>query len=1020
MPIADLSTLINATAQNLSQFKGLSFAYNLVGGAPSIAGYTSLIKANNNSNFGAGAGTTFNDENVYINTLNALYQGNAAAKTAFDGIVSGGATLSDKLELVYNNLIPAGARTDAGLAYFKSQAAFYEARAIELGVAGANGAALVAYAGLAKIAVDNDIGGLGDTVNDLIAAVKNGTAVLPEDGTAFTPLEDADGTQFDNDDVVVTPVGDTFTLTTGADTGAAFTAGSGNDIFNAAQTTGPTWTVGDAIDGGTGNDTFNVTQTAAVTNPVGTKVSNIETMNVLSGTTGNNLDTTTFTGLTALNVTGVTAQTVKAAATTDVAVTGSTATGATAVNGGKAVSVTETGASGGTVNIGATTAAAGAVTVNSTILATGGSTGNGITVKGGTEISVTQKGVNAVNTTVTDGAVAITGDANTKTVTVTNDKAATAALTVVGHVNGAVGVTDVNAASTTAAGVIETVSLNSFAAATVNSGALKTLNLSGTGTSVNALTLGALTTVANTALALNTNGLTTTGAVSIDTDITTLNVGSSTATSTVANLVAAGAKSVNVSGDAILAVTTNTLTALTDVTVTNTAGFQLNGTAINVGATFTGGAGKDAVTLGATTKAITMGAGDDTVTTTGLVGVSGSVDAGEGIDTVVMTSAQAAVADNDATFNSKFKGFEVLRVSDQLAVATTLNLTGINGVSTVELAAGGAAANSIIDNLASKGTVKLLADSTAFAVQVKDAAFNAADELNLNLSKAGILAAGAITAAGVETINIASSDAVAAGSAAVINTVTLTAADATTITVAGNNGLDLSASVAAKVTNFDASGVVGNGTADTAANLAVKYTSDNATAAATVTITGGAGNDVLIGNAAKDTIVGGAGDDSITGGTGIDILTGGTGRDTFIIADNDAGITGAEKVTDFTIGLTGDTLDIVATVLIADQTATNVTAVIGGAVDVTATVKNGIITVGGADAALVDTLGEWKAIFEAIDAGGAVADTAAFVFGGNTYVATGVDAVTDIIQLTGVTNATALVTVAADGGILIA
>lgn len=225
MPIADLTTLVDASAQNLSQLKGLSVAYNLLGGAPSIAGYTALINANNASNFGAGPGIMFNDENVYINTLNALYQGNPAAKTAFDAIVAGQASTSDKLDAVYNSLIPAADRTDAGRAFFKSQSAFYEARAAELGVAGPNGAALVGYAALAKIAVDSDIGGLGDTINDLVAAVADGTAALPEDGAAFTPLETADGTVYDGDDV--NP--NAFTLTNGIDilTGNEFNAPRG-------------------------------------------------------------------------------------------------------------------------------------------------------------------------------------------------------------------------------------------------------------------------------------------------------------------------------------------------------------------------------------------------------------------------------------------------------------------------------------------------------------------------------------------------------------------------------------------------------------------------------------------------------------------------------------------------------------------------------------------------------------------------------------------------------------------------
>ena len=626
------------------------------------------------------------------------------------------------------------------------------------------------------------------------------------------------------------------------------------------------------------------------------------------------------------------------------------------------------------------------------------------------------------NTNVADiGGASNTSTAGVAPAAVTTQGAAITA-GVAGVTAGTVSITDVNATSTTAAGTITTASLENFGAATVNSGALTTLNLAGKGTSVDASVLGALTTAANTTLAVNTNGLTTTGAVSIDSDITTLNIASSTAASTINALSAAGAKNINVSGDAILAVTGSTLTAATDIVVTNTAGFQLGG-AIGAAVNFTGGAGADAVTLSNSfTKAITMGAGNDTVTVGGAtVGTGGSVVAGDGTDTVVLTSALAAGFDDNATFNTKFTGFEVVRISDQLG-AVTLNVTGLGGVSTVELAAGGAGGTSVISNLASNGTVKLTANSTAFAVEVKDAAFNAADVLNLQLSKSGgVLAAGTITAAGVETVNISAADAATAGSAAAINTMTLTAAVATKIVVTGNNGIDLSASVAAKVTSFDASGVVGNGTADTAANLAVTYVSDNNDVAAVVTITGGAGNDVLTGNAAKDTIIGGAGTDTIDGKAGIDILTGGAGVDTFVIGAGEAGITGTEKITDFNIALGGDKLDLTTTTLVGNQTATNVTAAVSGAVDVTATVKDGIITVAGADAALVDTIGEMKAIFELIDNNGA-ADTAGMVLNGQFYVLTDTNggAVNDIINLVGVTGVVSLSNVDAANSIFIA
>ena len=1025
--LPELSTLFTA---NASQAKALTAVYQtLLDGVPNIGGYTALIEGNVTSNFGAGEGTTFNDENIFINIANSLIAGNATATAKF-ATLSAGSTLKNQVEALYNSLIPVAAQTDAGREFMTrpDALAFYTAAAAERGITSAEGPAIIAFASILKVTVDEDLG-VGNAVNDLIAAVKDGSAVLPDSGDVFTPIEDADGTKFDGDDA---PSGTSTVLTKGVD---SLVGTAGDDTFLASDIgADQTFTVGDSIDGGTGDgDVLKITAAAAVTGvPAGATVTGVENVEILSGAAVTFDTSSGFSGLTSLKSTSVTGATITAAATTDVSVTGSTATGATAVNGGKDVSVTETGANGGTVNIGATTAAAGKVTVDSTILSTGGSVGNGITVKGGTEISVTQKGSNAVNTTVTDGGVDIDGDANTTTVTVTNDKAATAAATVVGHVNGAVAIDDKNAASATDAGTIATVTVKNAGATTVNSGALTTLNLMGTITSVNADTLGALTTAANNTLALNVDGLTVGGAagVDIDDDITTVNIASANNSSTISDFQADGAKTVNVSGDAMFTATANTeFSALESIVVTNTAGASF-GTALGTGVTFTGGAGADSVSLGATTKAITMGAGDDTVTSAGLVGTGGSVDAGDGTgDTIVMTTAQAAVADNDATFNSKFTNFEVLKVSDALTAGNTLNMAGINGIQNVVLALGGAnATTSVISGLASGATITTQAASTGFAADVTNAAFSATDVLNLVLenSTGGTVGFGTATAANIETVNITTKDTgTDANTVATVDTATLVATSATNIVVTGNNGLNLTNAGNVKVTTFDASGVVGDATEDTSALLGVTFVSANNTAADDVSITGGAGDDTLTGVANKDTIIGGAGDDTITGGTGIDTLTGGDGRDTFTVADGDAGITGAEKITDFALGTSGDTLNLAVTTLVADQTDTDVTGSIGGAVDVKATVKDGIITIGGADAGLVDTLGEFKVVFEALDADN-TAENAAFVFGGNTYVITdtasggGADTASDIIQLTGVTTATALVTAAAADGLLIA
>jgi len=414
--------------------------------------------------------------------------------------------------------------------------------------------------------------------------------------------------------------------------------------------------------------------------------------------------------------------------------------------------------------------------------------------------------------------------------------------------------------------------------------------------------LGALTTVANTTLALNADSLTTTGAVTVDADITTLNLGATGTASTMNSLSAAGVKTMNVSGDAKVTLTSHTLTALETVTVTNTGGAAMSGTVLGNTVLFTGGAGADAISVGATTKANTMGDGNDTVIYGGAAGTGGSVNAGGGTDIVSMTFTEANAADGSAVFNTAFTNFETLNLEDTLSGA--LDIDGLNNATTAVLVLG--SNGGTLNNIDSGSTVHIKANNAGtLAVNVDGSLATSTDSITLKLDKAGILTGNTVTIANTETINIDGSDTAAAGAAAAINTMTLTAAAATSIVVTGNNGLNLTATGSTAVTDFDASAVVGNSTTasanvaattDTAANLAVTYTSLNATANAAVSIKGGAGNDTLTGSAGAvnvDTISGGAGDDTIAGGSGADVLDGGansaTGVDTFTVAE----VTGA-------------------------------------------------------------------------------------------------------------------------------
>ena len=84
------------------------------------------------------------------------------------------------------------------------------------------------------------------------------------------------------------------------------------------------------------------------------------------------------------------------------------------------------------------------------------------------------------------------------------------------------------------------------------------------------------------------------------------------------------------------------------------------------------------------------------------------------------------------------------------------------------------------------------------------------------------------------------------------------------------------------------------------------------------------------------------------------------------------------------------------------------------------------MTLSGADANKIDTLSEWitAAGVLAATAAEAAGDTLAFKFDGNTYIyaISGADATTnfDIIELTGLSTATAIGTVAAENTILLA
>jgi hypothetical protein len=439
---------------------------------------------------------------------------------------------------------------------------------------------------------------------------------------------------------------------------------------------------------------------------------------------------------------------------------------------------------------------------------------------------------------------------------------------------GSTGITDLESYASTGAALSFT-----------NVGAIADLNLtnsSGTGTvSVGYTTAASKGTADVQNIVLS--GATATGLVTIA-GVETVNVVSATTGSTLA-FAAANATSLTIDADAATTVDASSATNASIATIDMTASTA-------------------AVTLSApgnTTMSITGGSGADVMTINNISSTM-TVDGKDGSDTV-KTSQTALTQFDVANINAEVLSFT--------AAPTSLALTGNANITTIDMAAGSGTA--AITGVASGSTMNVKAASTSLGVTLSSAA-GTADSLNINVGKAGAtgtlgIAAGTLTATGVEAIHIDSvGKAIVTGDTGV-NTMTIAGTSVTTVDVDGDRDLTLT-HTGSTITTYDASESTGTQNtsninfATTGATVTGGTDKDTLTGAAGAdTITGNAGNDTITGGAGKDTISGGAGADGITGGTGADTMTGGAGADVFTIADGDS-LAGAnmDVVKDFTSG----------------------------------------------------------------------------------------------------------------------
>ena len=999
--LANTLKLVNATtavAVETYQF--------FTGRAPSAAGLDYLVDSTTNTNdLNDAYYAKFAQENRFINFSINLATGageGAAAFAASYGSVSIAQTVATAYDKIIGNAVATAAGVDvaAAVAYLSRQAnidyltAFVKANTGLTAAADIDLAVKAALIGeILSAATTSGLGGYAAATTALINDLADGT--LSTDNSAGVNILTAyPGTQ----------ASVTTALTTGVDTLALTSA---NDVINATNTT---LTNLDSIDGGAGNDTLAITDVVGGLNLgtiAGLKVANVEAATILS-VGAVTADVSGFTGLTSVGVTSVGATSVTAAGTTAVTVTDATqGAGAIAVEGGSSVSVTATSVGTGTITVGGTTAPTGAVTVKATEAA--GATQGAIAVTGGTSITVTQAATNAVNSTAVFGAVSATGTSATTAVSVSQSAPATADATTAGVTASNVTIADANGASATKAGTIATVTVANAGNVSITDNSLATLNLSGTVGTVGVTSGAGFTT---TALALNL-GKGSTGVITAN-QYKTLNVTTSGA-ATVANIADSAATTLNVAGTSLLTLTSAAgLTAATTVNVSGAAGLAatLNGlgtltkvdttastgtTTVSIDATkvtYVGGAGADYVTLvGAlpTASSVTLGGGDDRLLGATAITASGStvVDGGAGSDTV----ASALI---NAGNGSMFKNFEVLGLGSNTLDAALL--TG-STITSLELGVNGgtgtfsnvtAAQSLSVTGTATAGTTTLTFSGVSGSADAYTIGFNAVGASTL--AGASTVDASVVSIAGIENVTIASGSA----SGFTKNVVSLTDANARTLTITGSQG--------AQVTFTGAFGTAGtNGLSSINASAATGIINVDTTtgtvgiATAGLTVTSGSANDVLKFGSAV-TVSSGAGNDTITLG-GASTVDAGLGNDTIITSAHASAIT---------LGGGTDSVNVALSL-----SAANMTTIVDtiGAGDSLTFVNQGTETFN-ATAINVNTA---TTLAQALDlaaqsaTGATNAGITWFQYGGNTYVvedittnAAGTFAATDIVvKLTG-------------------
>jgi S-layer protein len=740
-----------------------------------------------------------------------------------------------------------------------------------------------------------------------------------------------------NENVTVDDAAGAVTITTA--TGGAITVGGTTKVDDTVTITDTKQGASAiAVDGGTNVSITNTTTSTgtvtvgATTKPTGT-VTIAETLSGTGALAGGNI---AVTGGTSVDVSIAASQATKGASTTvgSITVTGGTSTTSVTAAGTKVVTAAATVAAvtekntatfiamkaGQSVTVGGLTFTAGSAGTTAAetagafaSLADGATTG--ASTKGTYSGALSGWSTGVVSTAdvvftsatagknVTDLSQTSTG---TTTAIVTFAKTeGVAAAGAGGIVANTITVNDsVTDNTSTTASTIASISASNYTTLTIDDNALSSLSLTQGSGNVSIDNTSARTT-ATTTLALTLNGVT--GGTLDDADVyKTINVTTTGADSTLANITDTAVTALTVAGEKKLTLTSAAgMTALKTVTVSGSAGLSATLTGLAASgsidasgtsgantitlnstvATYSGGSGVDTVTTSAgVSKAISLGAGNDVLTlAAGVTTLTAAVAGGDGTDTLVMVAADAATASADLGFVTKISDFEALKLTG--GAGASVDVSTISAGATINVAAG---AGVTLTKVAASPTLTISGAQTGTITVTGNDVTGTADSMSISLETT---TGGIVDAVGYETINLA---AAAAGSVTIKGDTKLTK-----LVITGSKAATVTLDAAdTKLTSIDASASTGG----------ITVTSVSTAAA---TITGGSGDDVLTAKAGTtaETLIGGAGNDTLTSNSGLTTLTGGAGYDIFVVGG--AGANG-NVYTTITDASAGDSVQLAA------------------------------------------------------------------------------------------------------------